>query len=178
MRDKALRSDATVKFLVDKITDLGCALPPDFFECQVCPPHRRGGFMPPSRDPSTGRFRPSKIAICEGANPEGQVGVNITLAHELIHAYDHCRAKIRWDNCAQHACTEVRAANLSGDCKFSREIDRGFYAFKGQQQRCVKRRALISVLANPSCSEVEGKAALDKVFAACYADTAPFEYAP
>lgn len=35
-----------------------------------------------------------------------------TALHELIHAYDDCRAKpkggLDWDNCRAHACTEVR----------------------------------------------------------------------
>jgi hypothetical protein len=30
-----------------------------------------------------------------------------TVAHELIHAYDDCRADIAWTNCVHHACTEV-----------------------------------------------------------------------
>ena len=41
----------------------------------------------------------------------------MTLTHELVHAYDHCRAYVDWSNCVHHACSEVRAANLSGDCK-------------------------------------------------------------
>jgi inner membrane protease ATP23 len=41
----------------------------------------------------------------------------MTLTHELVHAYDHCRAYVDWTNCVHHACSEVRAANLSGDCK-------------------------------------------------------------
>ena len=126
--------------------------------------------MPPSKkgdwyETETGQKRPAQIALCEGGFPEGQEGVNVTLAHELIHAYDHCRAKIRWESCVQHACTEVRAANLSGDCSFNREVvGRGFYAFKGQGQKCVKRRALLSVMANPNCDEIKAKMAVDKVF--------------
>lgn len=37
-----------------------------------------------------------------------QEEVNMVLAHELIHAYDHCRAKnVDWHNCEHHACSEV-----------------------------------------------------------------------
>ena len=43
----------------------------------------------------------------------------LTLTHELIHAYDHCRAYMNWSNCVHHACSEIRAANLSGDCHMS-----------------------------------------------------------
>ena len=31
------------------------------------------------------------------------------LIHELIHAYDHCRASdMEWGDCRHHACSEVR----------------------------------------------------------------------
>jgi hypothetical protein len=32
--------------------------------------------------------------------------------HELIHAYDICRAKVDWNNCRHYACTEIRASSL------------------------------------------------------------------
>ena len=41
--------------------------------------------------------------------------------------------------------SEIRAANLSGDCFFSKELMRGNVAVAKQQQACVKRRALLSV---------------------------------
>lgn len=48
------------------------------------------------------------------------------IVHESIHVYDHCRAVVDWDgNCAHHACTEVRAAALSGDCSMTNELYRG-----------------------------------------------------
>lgn len=34
--------------------------------------------------------------------------VNQVVIHELIHAYDQCRAaNLDWSNCAHHACAEV-----------------------------------------------------------------------
>lgn len=47
--------------------------------------------------------------------------------------------------------------------------------FKGQGVACVKRRAELSVTGNPNCAGEKGKAAIEEVFATCYADTAPFE---
>jgi inner membrane protease ATP23 len=47
------------------------------------------------------------------------------LTHELIHAYDHCRAEIDPVDLRHHACMEVRASNLSGDCAFKREAKLG-----------------------------------------------------
>ena len=42
-----------------------------------------------------------------------------------VHAFDDCRAKVDWSNCVHHACSEIRAANLSGDCSFMQEMMRG-----------------------------------------------------
>lgn len=37
--------------------------------------------------------------------------VNQVVIHELIHAYDDCRAgNLDWANCAHHACSEVCAS--------------------------------------------------------------------
>ena len=33
--------------------------------------------------------------------------MNDTLTHELIHAYDYCRAELDWNNLGHLACTEV-----------------------------------------------------------------------
>lgn len=39
--------------------------------------------------------------------------VNQVVIHELIHAYDDCRAaNLDWANCAHHACSEVIHALL------------------------------------------------------------------
>lgn len=52
------------------------------------------------------------------------------MIHELIHAYDYCRANLVLENCRHHACTEIRAASLSGDCDFFNELKRGNWGFK------------------------------------------------
>ena len=53
-----------------------------------------------------------------------QAEVTRAVAHELVHAFDSCRAALDARDCAHVACTEVRAANLSGDCDFSVELAR------------------------------------------------------
>ncbi|RYH18666.1 hypothetical protein EON65_26995 [archaeon] len=68
-----------------------------------------------------------------------------------IHAYDVCRAKMDYDNCMQHACTEIRASSLSGECDMAMEIHRGHMKIQGGHQECVKRRATLSVSMNPAC---------------------------
>eukprot|EP00003_Mantamonas_plastica_P018241 TRINITY_DN298_c0_g4_i2.p1 TRINITY_DN298_c0_g4~~TRINITY_DN298_c0_g4_i2.p1 ORF type:complete len:113 (+),score=0.07 TRINITY_DN298_c0_g4_i2:162-500(+) len=106
--------------------------------------------------------------------------VNEAITHELVHAYDHCRAEVDWTNLEHHACSEVRAANLSGDCYMTRELMRGNLGnFMGQQRECVKRRAILSVKLNKKCNgEQEAKEAVEKVFERCYQDTDPFDRAP
>jgi len=102
-----------------------------------------------------------------------------TLAHELVHAYDDARANVDWFNLTHHACTEIRAANLSGDCSFSREFDRGRItpiSIAGAGARCVRRRAELSVGMNPACpNAATAAAAVERAWQTCYADAAPFE---
>ncbi|CAL9081806.1 unnamed protein product [Musa textilis] len=118
------------------------------------------------------------IAICCN-HMTFQDEINQVLIHELIHAYDDCRAKnIDWKNCYHHACSEIRANHLSGDCHYKRELLRGFMKIRGHEQECVKRRALKSVQVNPHCSDAAAKDAVEAVWDICYNDTYPFERAP
>jgi inner membrane protease ATP23 len=75
-----------------------------------------------------------------------------TVVHELVHAYDVCRAKIDFKNCVQHACTEIRASTLSGECGIIHDLARGHFKLHGGREDCVKRRATLSVEMNPSCA--------------------------
>merc|ERR1712113_1357667 len=103
--------------------------------------------------------------------------VKNTLTHELIHAYDDARAHVDWLNLTHHACTETRAANLSGDCTFGREIDRGMVSplrLAGAGARCVRRRAELSVSMNPAYpSSAIARAAVDSAWKICFNDSAP-----
>lgn len=53
------------------------------------------------------------------------------LNHELIHHFDFCRGKLEGpdaegiEDCSHLVRSELRAALLSGECKFSREFLRG-----------------------------------------------------
>jgi len=85
--------------------------------------------------------------------PEWTRGV----VHELIHAYDACRVELQSHNCNHIACTEIRAANLSGDCDFGVELSRRKLnmimegKLAGIQQLCVKRRAELSLAMHEQC---------------------------
>lgn len=78
--------------------------------CEPCGPRVAGGFDPLRQ----------QIVLCEN-NIYSQGHMNETLTHELVHSYDYCRAQLDWANLQHLACTEVRAANLSGECFFWKE---------------------------------------------------------
>lgn len=47
-----------------------------------------------------------QVVLCQN-HIQDQEWMDRTVAHELIHAFDHCRAKMDWNNCEHHACSEV-----------------------------------------------------------------------
>ncbi|KAJ1553155.1 Mitochondrial inner membrane protease ATP23, partial [Nowakowskiella sp. JEL0078] len=100
-----------------------------------------------------------------------------TLTHELVHAYDYATVEYQTNNCLHHACTEIRAATLSGDCLWTREVMRGNWNFFGQGLECIKRRATLAVSYNPNCSGTKADDAVNKVFKSCINDTSPFNTA-
>lgn len=138
-----------------------------------CPPSIAGGFSPSLRSEPTSE---SSILLCSN-RIFSKAHLEDTLSHEMVHWFDHCRFLVDWSNLRHHACSEIRAASLSGDCGFVREWQRRNYGFKLQHQNCVKRRAVLSILANPACAGDRQKAeqTVDEVFQSCFGDTRPFD---
>ena len=132
--------------------------------CVTCPMAVGGGYHPPS----------GLVLLCDN-NMTGAsyASASRTITHELVHAFDHCRTDIDWTNCKQHACTEIRASNLSTECRFFQELQRLEININGGQADCVRRRAELSVSMNPHCRGAKAAVAVDEVFDACYKDTAP-----
>ncbi|XP_006652425.1 mitochondrial inner membrane protease ATP23 [Oryza brachyantha] len=160
--------DPTVRFLRERMEKAGCPLPPRMFKAMNCSSNKLAGSYGSGHG----------ITICCD-RMRYQDEINQLLIHELIHAYDDCVVKnMDWKNCAHHACSEIRANHLSGDCHYKRELLRGFMKMRGHEQECVKRRALISVRNNPFCSETVAKDAVEAVWETCYNDTRPFDRAP
>lgn len=164
--NRYLKGSPLVQFLLQAITKSNCKVPE--IKCVPCEPETQAtGIF----DPKTG-----KITLCQNWLDNG-LQAEDTIAHELIHAYDQCRVQFEADNCRHHACSEIRAANLSGDCKWSRELFRGngFEKMAAQHQRCVRRRAILSLKSNHACKDCKDVDKLvDEVFDVCFADTAPF----
>ena len=105
------------------------------------------------------------------------------ITHELIHAYDDARAIYDYENPEHVACSEIRASNLSGECKFFREAQRTMVTksifslpYVKHQPVCVRRRALLSMKLREFDDEVAEKA-VNKVWNTCYNDIEPFKRA-
>lgn len=170
----------------------GCSVSRSFVRVEHCSEAVGGGFRPPDG-----------VVLCHNHLPRAS-DARAALVHELVHAYDHCRGKnLDWSDCDHHACSEVRAAALSGDCSFGSEAARGNWGLRAQAQACARRRAALSVAMNPACGGGNGgirnssspglgaafggsnssnnkkaREAVDRVFEACFADTAPFDRMP
>lgn len=152
IKNRAITQCPRVVFMLEAIHNLGCSVgtAPEktFVSCAKLDGTKAGGFQTlggGGTDPHI--FLSEDIAVSLGPRQVEQ-----TLVHELVHAFDQCRAKVAWENLLHHACTEVRASTLSGECDLVEEIDRGVMRkLAGQGEACVRRRAELSVAMNPSC---------------------------
>lgn len=86
-----------ILFLQDNIKQLGGNIDKHNVYCRRCTNRQAGGF-----DPNYG------IQICAN-EMTSQNHLEDTMAHEMMHAYDHLRFKLDWTNNLRHAaCAEVR----------------------------------------------------------------------
>nr|XP_042119150.1 mitochondrial inner membrane protease ATP23 homolog isoform X2 [Peromyscus maniculatus bairdii] len=122
---KTLETNPYVKLLLDAMKHSGCAVDPGrHFSCEDCDGNVSGGF-----DAST-----SQIVLCQN-NIRNEAHMSRVVTHELIHAFDHCRAHVHWFTNVRHlACSEIRAASLSGDCSLVNEIFRLHFGLKQHHQ--------------------------------------------
>lgn len=154
-----------VTFMLKHLKMVGCDVPKENVLCTPCDLTRAGGF----------ENQRGAVVLCAG-NFFSSKHMENTMVHELMHMYDQCRFKVDWSNLRHHACSEIRANNLSGDCRYSRELRRGFVAFSKQHQACVRRRSIESVAQNPACPDVAtAERAVNEVWDSCFSDTRPFD---
>lgn len=87
----------TIRFLSSSIRDLGGDLSSHNIYCRRCDKRQAGSF-----DPEYG------IRICAN-EMRNQGHLEDTLAHEMVHAYDHLRFKLDWagGDLRHAACSEV-----------------------------------------------------------------------
>ncbi|XP_032914813.1 mitochondrial inner membrane protease ATP23 homolog [Catharus ustulatus] len=164
-----LETNPYARLLLEALKQSGCTVYNDrHFSCEDCDGCVSGGF-----DAAT-----SQIVLCQN-NIRQQSHMNRVVTHELIHAFDHCRAHVDWFKNVKHlACSEIRAANLSGDCTLMNEIARFKFGLKGHHQTCVRDRAIRSILAVRKVSKETAEKAVDEVFDACFNDLEPFGRIP
>lgn len=102
-RDTLLASSPIIRYLGDNIEKLGGRLDASNIRCRRCGPHElmMGGFNP--------HFG---IKLCANVlSDKGRKGVEDTMAHEMVHAWDHLRWKVNWEceggDLRGVACSEV-----------------------------------------------------------------------
>jgi mitochondrial inner membrane protease ATP23 len=205
--DSGITKNASIQFLLKTLVDSGCTPPEKFIRCMKCEQPQAGGFGMILEESLVGgskavtakeqcqrtakdlqdqirrekegtsklRIQP-EIFICQ-QYMENELMTHKTVHHELIHAIDVCRTKMDpLHNCVQMACTEVRAENLSGECSFWKELPR-MKSFKGHGQECVRRRAILSVRANPNCT-ARAEEYVDAALPRCFQDVYPYDRHP
>ncbi|XP_038636899.1 mitochondrial inner membrane protease ATP23 homolog isoform X1 [Scyliorhinus canicula] len=169
MLQVTLDTSPYAKLLVDAMKGSGCAVYKDrHFSCEDCDGTVSGGFD----------AEISQIVLCQN-NIHQQQHMNRVVTHELIHTFDHCRAHVDWFRNIKHlACSEIRAANLSGECAFVNEVCRFNFGLKQHHQKCVRERALRSILAVRNVNKETAEKAVDAVFNTCFNDHEPFGRIP
>ena len=168
--DTILGSSHYVRHLVASLNARGCDVSRSFFSCAQCPEGMLiGGFWSSE----------SGVVVCENV-PRSTDQIGRTLLHELVHAYDWCRVDFSPTNCLHLACTEIRAANLSGDCNLAMEMIRGrseAFRFTAHKQNCVKRVAIQSLMNNPNC-KANAPRSVELAWDLCWPDATPFDHIP
>ncbi|KAK6387211.1 uncharacterized protein PV06_07614 [Exophiala oligosperma] len=165
-RNELFRTSPVITYLNDNIRKLGGDLGPENIRCRTCSEKMLAGF-----DQQYG------IKICAN-RIESKSMMEDVLAHEMVHAYDHLRFKAdQVGNLRHAACTEIRASNLSGECRWANEFfGNKIMSFTNHQQDCVRRRAINSVKARPGCKdEAHAEKVVNEVWDSCFRDTRPFD---
>ncbi len=117
------------------------------------------------------------VVLCQN-RPRSPYQMGRTMIHELVHAYDDCRVDFNMNNCLHIACTEIRAANLSGDCTLAMELLRGRgLSITAHKQECVKRIAITSLSMNSNCKDHAARS-VDVAWKHCWPDLQPFDHIP
>lgn len=176
-RDWSFKYSPVVRFMSEKIHALNGNLDSSNIVCRRCPArleedgqvHRQSGGFSPNHG----------ILLCAN-EVRDRKHLEDTLAHEMVHAWDHLRWKVDWtgDKDLKHAaCTEIRASMLSGECRWTREaFTRGNWKLTQQFQNCVRTRAIQSVMARPRCKDdVHATKVINSVWDSCFSDTRPFD---
>ncbi|KAL4235926.1 Mitochondrial inner membrane protease ATP23 [Mactra antiquata] len=167
---ECVNRDPKVQIMLRALRAHGC--PVDIsrhISCEPCRMKISGGYD----------FYNSQVVVCENVVKRVPPTCNV-LSHELLHAWDHCRAKYDPKNVEHLACTEIRAANIF-HCHLGPSIMSGAASFtnlRDRHQDCVRNKATFTVQMARNVTEDEAAAIVEKVFARCYTDLEPFGRRP
>jgi len=167
-RDYLLQYSPVIRYMSDNIKRLGGDLNRSNIRCRTCKTGQLGGF-----DHKYG------IMLCANFIEKRSMLEDV-LAHEMVHAYDHLRFNTSLtadEDLKKVACAEIRASNLSGECRWANEFFRNkVLNFSRHHQDCVRRRAIISVKMRPNCKDdLEAVKTVNEVWDSCFVDTRPFD---
>lgn len=176
-RDWLFTYSPVVRFMSEKIEGLNGRLDRSNVVCRRCPAHLEEDGQVHRQ---SGGFSPNHGILLCANEVRDRKHLEDTLAHEMVHAWDHLRWKVDWTggkDLKHAACTEIRASMLSGECRWTREaFTRGNWKLTQQFQNCVRKRAMQSVMARPQCKdETHANKVINQVWDSCFSDTRPFD---
>lgn len=122
-RDYLFKYSPIIRFMSQNISDLNGKLDADNVLCRRCPTRvvrekDADGNVVERRVRQGGGFSPDHgIMICAN-EMRSQGHLEDTMAHEMVHAWDHLRFKVDWADLRHAACTEVGAFSLNCVKKF------------------------------------------------------------
>ncbi|KAI9742563.1 MAG: Mitochondrial inner membrane protease atp23 [Claussenomyces sp. TS43310] len=187
-RDYLLKYSPIIRFMTQNIEQLNGKLDAENVQCRRCPTRIERVKELGEDGKETGREIAKKVRQGGGFSPDhgilicanemrSQGHLEDTLAHEMVHAWDHLRFKVDWADLRHAACTEIRASALSGECRWTREFfTRNNWTITQQFQNCVRNRAVRSVMSRPSCKDdVQAVKVVNEVWDSCFMDTRPFD---
>ena len=88
-------TDDVMRFMLAQMAQVKCALDPRHFVCRPCVENVGGLFT-----------LDEGVVLCENHMVTEKVLAE-TMIHETIHAYDHAKVKMDWNDIRHHACSEV-----------------------------------------------------------------------
>ncbi|KAG9246963.1 mitochondrial inner membrane protease atp23 [Calycina marina] len=174
-RDYSFKYSPMVLFMQKNIRALNGNLDASNVRCVRCPAVKDEEGNIVSRQ--GGGFNPEQgIVICAN-EVRDKKHLEDTLSHEMVHAWDHLRWKVDWQDLRHAACSEIRASSLSGECRWTREFfTRNNWTITQQHQDCVRKRAIMSLMNRPNCKDdVQATKVVNEVWDSCFADTRPFD---
>ncbi|XP_060065607.1 mitochondrial inner membrane protease ATP23 homolog [Ylistrum balloti] len=158
---KCLKQDRTISIILKALESYGCKFDKRHFTCENC-----------IEGQAAYDYRSRQVVFCQ--NKVKSNGYCPILGHELIHAFDDCRAKIDYKNIDHIACSEIRAANLT-QCDFFHGLMCGVVTpgLDNSQKDCVRGHAMFSLMMSRNLSQEKALEAIDRVWDRCYNDLEP-----